>query len=327
MKRLPFLFAVYFLPCAAFAQANSQWITTASGVRARSTAATSGEEVARLPLGTILKQVDNDQRPAQSPNQNEFWYHLALPNSKDGWVLGSFLTRFDESRKGEIYRSIVRARLKIEPASFADYADLTRFVAAVLPEVTDRATLAELELSRWLALQKAFHTIEQGKLQQPEFQRFLKAHQAYAVYSDPGGEWLVKAELFWKLQKKYADLPLAETIAWAAATQSLPGECEGDDLCAMSSMNQTEGRYLQLYPNGKNAEEALDKLLQSLQSIVEFMKEEATGKPKVEPQIRKEAFATSTQLRKNIARVTSPKKAKLLQLLAQYEKYYSPTQK
>lgn len=305
-----------------FAQTGQQWITNASGVRARSLAATTGEEVARLPLGTILKQVDNEQRAGEVNNKSDFWYHVALPNGKAGWVFGSFLTEFDEARKASIYHTLAATRIKAESASFADYADLTRFIATALPAITDRAQLAEMELWRWLSLQKAFNNIESDKQQQPDYQRFLKAHQAYSVYSEPGGLWLVKAEMFWNLQKKYADLPLSETIAWEAATQSLPGECEGDDVCAMDYMNQTEGRYLQLYPTGPHAAEALEKLSQSLESMIQFIKEEAANKGKGDPQARKEALAGSAKLRANVARVTNPKKTKLLGLLAQYEKLY-----
>jgi hypothetical protein len=324
MRQTIFILALLFSTLTSLAQTNPQWITNASGVRARATAATTGEEVTRLPIGTMLRQLDNEQREATIGGKKDFWYHVALPNNKDGWVFGSFLTRFEEARKGEIYKGIAVTRIKAESSSFADNADLTRWLAAVLPEVTDRATLAELELYRWLALQKAFHNIEVDKQQQPDYQRFIKAHQANAVYSEPGGTWLVKAELLWTLQKKYADLPVGDTIAWEAATLPLPGECEGDDTCATMYMNNTRGRYLQLYPAGKRANEALDDLIQSVQSINEQMKHVAVpkGNSKADQQLRKDALAAIAKLRASLTKVTNPKKTKLLQLLARYEKSY-----
>ena len=288
------------------------------------TASTTGEEVARLPLGTILKQVDNDLRADTVGGKKDSWYHVALPNNKDGWVFGSFLTRFDEARKGEIYKSIAVAKLKSDSTNFADWADLTRWLAAITPEVTDRAALAELELGRWSSLQKAFNNIPVDKLDQPEYQRFIKTNQANAVYSEPGGLWLVKADLLWSLQKKYADLPVGDAIAWEAATLPLPGECEGDDTCATIYMTRTKGQYLQLYPNGKHASEALDELIQSVQGINEQMVNVATpkGNSKESQQIRKDALAAIAKLRACVAKVTNPKKTKLLQLLAKYEKSY-----
>ncbi len=324
MRQTIFILALLFSTLTAFAQANQQWITNASGVRARTTAATTGEEVARLPIGTMLRQVDSEQREATVGGKKDFWYHVALPGGKDGWVFGSFLTRFDEARKGEIYKTIAAAKIKSDSTSFAEWADLTRWLVTATTEVTDRAMLAELELWHWVALQKSLMNIEVDKQQQPDYQRFIKAHQANAVYSEPGGLWLVKAELLWNLQKKYADLPFGDTIAWEAATLPLPGECEDDDTCATMYMTDTKGRYLQLYPSGKHANEALDDLIQSVQGINEQMKHVAVpkGNSKADQQLRKDALAAIAKLRASVAKVTSPKKTKLLQLLAQYEKYY-----
>jgi Bacterial SH3 domain len=324
MKHLRLLIAFLFFSLSLFAQPNSQWITNASGVRARSTPATTGEEVARLPLGTVLRQLDNDSREDTVSGKKGFWYHVALAGGKDGWAFGTFLTRLDEARKGEIYKSIATAKVKAEDASFAESADLARFLVSVLPEITDRATLAELELWRWIALQKAFEKIPVEKLQQGEYQRFVKANQANAAYSEPGGLWLIKPDLLWNLQKKYADLPIGDTIAWEAANLPIPGECEDDDTCTTMYMDRTKGHYLQLYPAGKYANEALDHLTEIFQGINEQMKhvEVPKGESKQDQQIRRDALAAIAKMRANLTKVTSPKKTKLLQLLAQYEKNY-----
>lgn len=324
MKQTTIILALLFSSLTALAQANQQWITNASGVRVRATAATTGEEVARLSIGTMLRQVDNEQPEATIGGKKDFWYHVALPSGKDGWVFGSFLTRFDETRKGEIYKKIAATKIKAESTSFAEWADLTRWLATATTEVSDRPLLAELELWCWIALQKAFENIPADKLEQPEFKRFIKANESNASYSEPGGLWLVKPELLWNLQKKYADLPLADTIAWEAANLPLPGECEDDDTCAMMYMNETKGRYLQLYPKGQHTSEALDYLIQSVQGINEQMKhvEVPKGNSKEAQQLRKDALAAIAKMRSHLAQVVSPKKTKLNQLLSQYEKYY-----
>ncbi|HEX4951124.1 MAG TPA: SH3 domain-containing protein [Blastocatellia bacterium] len=324
MKHLLALVALLLSSFSSFAQANQQWITNASGVRARASSTVNSDEVARLPIGTMLKQIGEEQRETTSGGQKDFWYHVILPTNKDGWILGRFLTRFDEARKGEIFKSIAAAKIKTESTTFSDWADLARWLATTTTGVTDRATLAELELWRWVALQKAFNNIPADKLEQPDYQRFIKANQANAVYSEPGGLWLVKPALLWNLQKKYANLPIGDTIAWEAATLPLPGECEDDDTCATNYMNETKGRYLQLYPSGKHAGEALDELIQSVQGINEQMKhvELPKGNSKQAQQIRRDALAAISKLRASVAKVTNPKKTKLLQLLAQYEKYY-----
>ena len=124
MKHFHFLLAFCFT-LNTFAQTGQQWITNASGVRARSTAATTGEEVARLHIGSMLKQLDGEQRAGQVGDKNDFWYHVALPNGKDGWVFGLLITCFEEKRRGEIYQTIAAGKVKAEKASFAEFAEVS----------------------------------------------------------------------------------------------------------------------------------------------------------------------------------------------------------
>ncbi len=329
MKQFSLLALFLLCSLTTFAQANQQWITNASGVKARAAAATTGEEIARLPIGTILKQLDDDKREATVSNKKDFWYHVALPNGKDGWVFGAFLLRFEETKRGEIYLKIARAKAKPETPVYAESADLTRLLTITLTEIKERATLAELEMWRYVALQKTFESIPVDKLQQPEYQRFVKANQANAAYSEPAGIWIVKADLLWNLSKKNADLPIADQIAWEAASLPIPGECETDDTCHISLMNMTRGNYLFLFPKGKFAGEALDNLTQAMHGINEMMKniETPKGNSVADKQIRKDALAASAKLRANVAQVASLKKTKLLQLIAQYEKNYSAPKK
>jgi hypothetical protein len=312
------------LPLSAAAQTDVQWITTASGVRARATAAANGEELVRLPIGTLLRQFDNDQRAATIGGKQDFWYHVALPNGKDGWVFGAFLKRFDASRKGEIYREIAATKAKAENTTYAESADLARFLTAISGELTERTLQAEVELWRWIAIQRALEQIPANKLQQAEYQRFIKLWQPQIVYSDPGGIWLVKADVLWNLHKKSVDLPIAETIAWEAANLPMPGECEGDDLCMTMAFNTSLGRYLKLYPKGKHVAQALDRLIEVYQFVNKQLGNVATpqGQSADDIRLRKEARAAYGQMRTNLAQVANPKKAQFLRILAQYEKNY-----
>lgn len=334
MKKFLSLIALLCYCTTIFAQANQQWITAASGVKARATAATTGEEIARLPIGTLLKQIGDEKREATVGDKKDFWYHVALPSGKDGWVFGAFLLRFDEAKRGEIYLQIARTKMNAKETAFAEYADLTRFLSATFAGINDRATLAELELLRWQSLQKAFYNLphDQSETTFLENDRYAKANKNFVIFSEPSGDWLVKADIFWELSKKYADLPIGETIAWEAAQQPLPGECEGDDICALSYYNLTEGKYLSLYPKGKFVSAALDKLIEGMGYInrdwqENFPQEKKPSLANIDKQIRKDALAGSAKLRASLAQVTSPKKAKLLQLIAQYEKNYAAPKK
>ena len=350
MRHLLIYTIILFLTSASFAQANQQWITHGTNVRARALPATTGEEVARLPIGTILRQLDNDRRADSIGGKQDFWYHVALPSGKEGWAFGTFLTRFEDRRKGEIYKTIAVAKLadkseadklndeRSSGEKHAEFADFLRFLIAVLPEVTDRATRAELELWRWVALSKALGEYPDDTV----YQRFLKANKPYAISAEVDLAWLLKPEVLWNLQKKYADLPIADTIAWEATKLRLPGECEGDDMCYLYVLNLTTTKYLQLYPKGNHADEALDGVIGFLEeSLEQFKQEEAdraaviatrktsTKEKKYSPKILAEVAKTKAdylariaKLRTNIAKVASPKKTKLLQLLGQYEKHY-----
>jgi hypothetical protein len=321
---MKFCFLLMLLPLTALAQVDVQWITLASGVRARAAAVPTAEELARLPIGTLLRQLDNEQRAATILGKQDFWYHVALPNGKAGWVFGAFLKRFDAALKGEIYREIGATKAKAENATYAESADLARFLTAVGSEITTRTEQAEIELWRWMAIQKALEQIPADKLQQAEYQRFIKTWQAQLVYSEPGGSWLVKTDVLWNLHKKSADLPVAEMIAWEAANLPMPGECEGDDLCMTMAFNTSLGRYLKLYPTGKYVAPALDRLIDVYQFVNQQMENVALPQSQSAEDIRlrKEARAAYAQMRANLAEVTNPKKDRFLQIIAQCEKQY-----
>ena len=54
-------------------------------------------------------------------DKNDSWYHVALPNGKEGWVFGLLITRFEEKRRGESYKTIAASKVKAEKASFAEF--------------------------------------------------------------------------------------------------------------------------------------------------------------------------------------------------------------
>jgi hypothetical protein len=89
------------------------------------------------------------------------------------------------------------------------------------------------------------------------------------VYNEIGAGWLVKSDVFWDLREKYKALPLADEIAWGAARNPLPGECEGYVPCYVDAIRITDARYLGLYPNGAHAAEAVAELVASLSMSLE----------------------------------------------------------
>src|SRR5205814_10360831 len=233
--------------------AARQRITTASGVRVRNEPDTNTDELARLQLGVVVDELERSQEKAKVGQAEDYWYLIAAPGGLKGWVFGGLTAPFDASRRAEIYRRIADERLANTSASFADLADLVRFLDRAAREVERRDALAELEFARLRALARSLAAFSIGEQEKPPFKQWTAERAAEIVYSEPSGQWYVRADLLWDLQKKYADLPVAERIAWAAAETPLPGECETDLGCTLFYASATHGKYLKLYPRGPHA--------------------------------------------------------------------------
>jgi hypothetical protein len=303
---------------AVLASQNKSRITIASNVRARALPNTSAEEVTRLQIGTIVQELEQSSAKEKIGNAEDYWYKIALPNGKEGWVFGSFTMPFAENNRAEIYKRIASERLKIKEPGFADSADLGRFMTIAMTEIGDKNALAWIELTRLLAMKQAGAAIPIEKQEQAPYKAWVKTNEASLVYSEPSGMWLVKSELFWNLQKKYAALPIADEIAWEGAKNYLPGECEGEISCNLGAMNVMDGKYLRLYPRGAHVEEALASMIEIFESLAETLK--TAEKPAADE--RKYAVKDLAELRAGITRTASPKKAQALQLLAAFERHY-----
>ena len=246
---------------AVAAAASKSRIVTAPGARVRSAPSASAEEVGRLQLGVVVRELERSGIMEKVGAAEDFWYRVAAPvgggGGVEGWVFGGLTAPFDERRRVEIYRRLAGDRLKAEGSSFSDRVELVGFLERAAPEVKQRKERGEVELLRLLALHKSLVAIPFEKQNEPSFQVWIKKYEPHVVYSEPSGEWYVRAELFWELQKKYGDLPLGERIAWEASQISLPGECEGYLPCYLYLYTVTEGRYLKLYPRGASAGKAL----------------------------------------------------------------------
>jgi hypothetical protein len=290
---------------------NKSRITIASNVRARALPNTSAEEVTKISIGTIVNQLEQSSAKEKIGSSEDFWYKVGLPGGKEGWVFGAFTLPFDAANRAEIYKRIASERLKIKDANFSDSADLARFMTLAMTEVAEKNALAWIELARLLAMKQASASIPIDKQDQAPFKAWLKTNEASLVYSEPAGQWLVKSDLFWNLQKKYVQLAIADEIAWEGARNYLPGECEGYIPCHLSSVNLTDGKYLKLYPKGAHVAESLDSIIENLEGLQETLK--TMEKPTVED--RKEANPEIVALQATLAKITHAKKARALQLL------------
>ena len=206
--------------------------------------------------------------------------------------------------------------------SFTDSAEVYEFLTDVLADIKSGEIAAELGLKRLQALAAALEAIPIMKSDEKLYKDFAAAHDNEIVYSDPAGQWFVRADLFWDLRKKHAKSTLADEIAWAAARTNLPGECEGYVNCYLYLMRQTDGEYLDLHPNGKHAPEALKNITSYLQPIVADIKEKKVYTGPSELSDRAEYNRLLAALRNVISRLPLVDKDKPLRQINQLAEAY-----
>lgn len=321
ITRATFLAILFALaPCAVAARAQTaatgSRITTASNVRLRNEPDTAmTDELARLPVGVVVKVSERSEEKVRVGEMEDYWYLVSAPGGERGWVFGGLTAPFDPALREEIYTKLANERLANKSSSFNDLADLVRFLDRATKEIKRRDALGALELARLRALQRSLAAIPFESLEKPQYIDWTKAHDAEIVYSEPSGQWYVRADLLWALQKKYRDLPmLAERAAWEAAETPLPGECEGYLPCYLTLETLTNGAYLKLYPRGAHADAALkaageffDRVFEDLRGsnpVYEVPKEDRVGFQK-----------QLAELRAQLLPVPNAKKARLLKQL------------
>ncbi len=213
------------------------------------------------------------------------------------------MSDYDAASGDEITSQIVERYYAPEGMSFTVASELFGFLSNV------KNTNADLGLKRLLSLRQALKTLSQPPSK--EQKDFLKLSETSVTYSEPSGEWLVRSELFWDLHKKYK----REDIAWEAAKNPLPGECEGYVNCYLFYAKQTDGEYLNLYPEGKNGLEALVNITNLLEPIVQDLESKSVYVGPTDVSDRAEFNQTIADLRSIISRLSYTEKEKPLQQL------------
>jgi len=162
--------------------------------------------------------------------------------------------------------------LAVHAPAHAQFATLARRVNTLTTAADTARTPARkaaLSLERLQVLQRVLdsHAAERrgsGWDARPLRDGRIRADSAEITYGEPQGQWYVRADRFWALHDRFRALPIAERIAWAAATQTLPGECEADPTCIVGFAEASMGRYLSLHPRGAHAPAALRAIKESL---------------------------------------------------------------
>lgn len=108
---------------------------------------------------------------------------------------------------------------------------------------------------------------------------FIKQNDKKITYNEPAGRWIVRSEMFWDLREKYSSLKIADDIAWEAAQNPIPGECEGYMNCGVYLGQITAVKYLGFYPAGKHSNAALAELRSMFSSYADASQADTSYTP------------------------------------------------
>ncbi len=291
-----------------------QIIVTSFSVPVRNQANSSAQTISNVKLGTVLKVT----------GKNPAWYRVQYSDggkNSTGWISANAVNDLNASGKTELYRQIVERNYKPQ-MDFQSASEFYEFLSSVNGELDNSDKSAEIELKRLLALRSALKTIPAERLETAPYKDFLKSREKEIVYNEPGGEWLVVSNEFWNLHNKYKQTSFSDTIAWEAANNPLPGECEGYVNCYLFDMRMRFGEYLNLHPNGKNSAEALRNMTDYLSPIVSDAQQKTIYNGPSDVTDRAEFNNLIAELRTIVARLQFVEKEKTLQQLRQIAEAY-----
>lgn len=288
-------------------------ITTVSAMRVRRAPQVSAEEMARLKLGTVVNAIARSANQDTVAGKTDYWYRVNLPNGTTGWLFGGLLLDYNVRQRNEVLRQIIDARLKAENTDFADRQEIYNLAVSSINEAKDTSTRAEFELYKLLALANSARAFPDNLDNKSPYREWLKAHSAEVIPNEFGGGYNLRSELLWNLETRYHSLPIADRIAWEAAQNPVPSDCEGDEVCYFF-LSEGEIKYLSVHPNGAHAAEALTNLTNALtDDVIKAANDKGGDIYDVEQRNHLKKLLSS--LLTAVAKTSAPEKTELLKKL------------
>lgn len=213
--------------------------------------------------------------------------------------------------------------MKILATGFVFVTAIFLFVSGGSAQSTAATKAATKEFNRLLKISATLSKIPTNNQNREPHRSFLKRNDNDIVFSEPAGEWYVRSSRFWELRKKYSTLAIADKIAWTAAENSLPGECEGYVNCYLAKIRMTHGEYLTIYPKGTYSRKAVQRMIEYLT----YMTDDAAAEKKsyegpTDPADRADFTKAIHGLRRILSRVAHPEAAKAISQLKVIESAY-----
>ncbi len=285
-------------------------ITTVSAMRARRNPVVSGEEIMRLKLGTVVSATGRSSEQDTVAGKTDYWYRVNLPNGESGWVFGGLLLDYNSRPRAELLKQIIEDRLKAEKTEFADRQEIYNLAATAVTEAKAINERAEFELLKLQALRNWAAMMQNEHKDKSPYREFLAAHKTEVIENEFGGGYDLRTELLWNLETKYHTLPISDRIAWEAARNEQPSDCESDEVCAFFLFDG-DIKYLDTHPNGEHVAEALKDLNDVLTDAV-MQAANGKGGDKYAVEQRAELKKSLVRLRAALANVPAAEKAELV---------------
>ncbi|MGI8670260.1 MAG: SH3 domain-containing protein, partial [Aridibacter sp.] len=171
--------------------------------------------------------------------------------AETGWIANSITAKFDSAKPGVLYQQITDKYFKKESMDFRTAKELVEFLPRAADEAKTFEVGGDLRLKKLTALSNALKAIPIDKKDNSPYKEFLEKYKSEIVYSEPSAQWYVRSDNSWQLHQRYKDYKIGEEMAWQAAGNPIPGECEGYINCYLYALRVTNGEYLNFYPNGK----------------------------------------------------------------------------
>ena len=288
-------------------------ITTVSAMRVRTEPAVSAPEMMRLKLGTIVDVLGSTPTKETIGGKTDYWYQVILPNNKVGWLFGGLLLDYNADQREQLLRRIIETRLKAENTDFNDRQEIYTLAARSITAAKNVNTRAEFELLKLLALANTAAAFPRDQQNKSPYREWLKTHGALVIPNEFAGGYNLRSDLLWRLEAKYHRLPIADRIAWAAAENPQPHDCEGDEVCHLFVF---EGaiKYLNMHPKGVHAAEAVKNLNELLTDEV-IKRANAEGGDQYAIEERTNLRKLLTSLRLAVAKTSAVEKTELLKKL------------
>lgn len=284
-----------------------QVIVSATSARVRTNPDTASDTIQFAKLGSIFPLA----------GQNDKWYEIKLSGDKTGFISKTISQPFTNAKRTEIYQKLADKYLKQTTIDFTTASQTFDFLTSASKEIKTDKTLADFQLKRLQALAITLKKVPFGKQEQSPYKEFLKTNEKEVVYSEPAGEWYVVSSAYWDLHEKYKSTPIGEEIAWQAAQNPIPGECEGYINCYLYLLRVTDAEYLNFYPNGKYSKQALRNVMNLLEPIAADANEKAVYTSATDTSDRADFNRYLTELRAIVAKTPFIEKSKPLAQIKQ----------